>query len=247
MSIMIRFDDKKLGEVLRDRKYYRSGIRSDYGTLAIDVEEMYHGKVIDKLLALRDADLEFTSYKHLENTIFDNFKKAFGNAVEMSKAEKRKFISVDITTFIESPRDLEGDSLVIPEALQFEDVDLSKRDEIDYRLESVRDLLTISEYDYLDFRLNGQRSVAEVMTIMHYNRTQVANILRDIKRKCAHLRTEGSKYTFTPYGDYDMRNTLELFSLSEYSRNQYVNYVSTNKLAIHVEESYGNGFEIGIY
>lgn len=237
MSIMIRFDDKKLGEVLRDRKYYRSGIRSDYGTLAIDVEEMYHGKVIDKLLALRDADLEFTSYKHLENAIFDNFKKAFGNAVEMSKAEKRKFISVDITTFIESPRDLEGDSLVVPEALQFEDVDLSKRDEIDYRLESVRDLLTISEYDYLDFRLNGQRSVAEVMTIMHYNRTQVANILRDIKRKCAHLRTEGSKYTFTPYGDYDMRNTLELFSLSEYTKNQYVNYVSTNKLAIYVEES----------
>ena len=121
--------------------------------------------------------------------------------------------------------------------MQFEDVDLSKRDEIDYRLESVRDLLTISEYDYLDFRLNGQRSVAEVMTIMHYSRTQVANILRDIKRKCAHLRTEGSKYTFTPYGDYDMRNTLELFSLSEYSSNQYVNYVSTNKLAIYVEES----------
>jgi hypothetical protein len=244
---MIRFDDNKLGEVLRDMKYYRSGIRSDYGTLAIDVEEMYHGKVIDKLLALREADLEFTNYKHLENTIFDNFKKAFGNAVEMSKAEKRRFISVDITTFIESPRDLEGDALVVPEALQFEDVDLSKRDEIDYRLESVRDLLTISEYDYLDFRLNGQRSVAEVMTIMHYSRTQVANILRDIKRKCAHLRTEGSKYTFTPYGDYDMRNTLELFSLSEYSRNQYVNYVSTNKLAIHIEESDLLASKGGIY
>lgn len=237
MNTMIRFDDKKLSEVLRDTKYYRSGIRSDYGTLAIDVAEMYHGKIIDKLLALRDADLEFESYKHLENTVYDNFRKAFGNAVEMSKAEKRRFISVDITTFIESPRDLEGDSLVVPEALQFEDVDLSKRDEIDYRLESVRDLLTISEYDYLDFRLNGQRSVAEVMTIMHLNRTQVANILRDIKRKCAHLRDEGAKHTFTSYGDYDMRNTLELFSLSEYSSNQYVNYVSTNKLAIYVEES----------
>lgn len=231
-----RLDDKKLGEALKSRKYYYSGIRSDYDTLSIELEEFYHGRIVDKLLALHSAGIEFESPKHLENAIYENFKNAFLDAVRFTKAEKRQRVSIDINDYIEYYG--EGDGPLLPEALKHEDADFDSVhvDEIDLKMKMVKELLSVDEYNYLDLRLNAQCSVNQVMEIMRITKNRADRLLKDIKRKCKHLRTEGFKYSLTPYGEVDSRNTLESFHMSEHASNQYINYVSTNKLAIHVED-----------
>ena len=241
-----RLDDKKLGQVLRDRKYYRSGIRSDYPALSIELEESYNDYIVSKMLSLYNKDLEYDTPKHLENLIYDTFKKAFLNAVKYVGRDKRRVSFVNIDKFIETS---ESEDIKMPENMKHKDVEFDNLpvDEIDIKLSIVKELLSDDEYNYLDLRLNAQCSVAEVKEVMEIDNTQVDDLLRRIKRKCKHLRTEGAKYTFTPYGDYDKRNTLELFHMSEELKNQYVSYASSNKLAIHIEESYGFAFKRGLY
>ena len=232
---MTRLDDRKLGEVLNDRKYYRSGIRSDFGALSVELEESYNGYIIDKMLNLYNKEVEFETARDLENLIYDVFKKAFLNAVKYINRDKRRVQFVDVESYIEKGED----EIKMPDNMKHEDVDFDVHhfDTIDYRLKQVSSIVSSDEYNYLDLRLNAQCSVAEVKEVMELDTIQVNNLLRDIKRKCAHLRTEGAKYTFTPYGEIDSRNTLNLFHMYEHSSNQYLNYVSTNKLAIHIDES----------
>ena len=242
---MTRLDDKKLGEVLNDRKYYRSGIRSDFGALSVELEESYNGYIIDKMLNLYNKEVEFETARDLENLIYDVFKKAFLNAVKYINRDKRRVQFVDVESYIEKGED----EIKMPDNMKHEDVDFDVHhfDTIDYRLKQVSSIVSSDEYNYLDLRLNAQCSVAEVKEVMEIDNTQVDDLLRRIKRKCKHLRTEGAKYTFTPYGDYDKRNTLELSHMSEELKNQYVSYASSNKLAIHIEESYGFAFKRGLY
>lgn len=234
-TMKARLDEQKLGQVLRDRKYYRSGIRSDFGALSIELEESYNGYIVDKMLNLYNKGMEFETARDLENLIYDVFKKAFLNAVRYINKDKRRVKFVDVESYIEKGED----EIKMPDNMKHEDVDFDNLpvDEIDVKLSIVRELLNDDEYNYLDLRLNAQCSVAEVKQEMEINNVQANNLLRDIKRKCKHLRTEGSKYSFTPYGEVDSRNTLDLFHMFEHSSNQYLNYVSTNKLAIHIEES----------
>jgi len=234
MITRIKFDNKKLSQVLKNKSYYLSGTR-DYGTLSMELEEFYHGLVIDKLLALYNADLEYETAKHLENTIYSNFKNAFVDAVRMTKADKRSIESIEINSYISY---LEANELDIPDSLTTEDDDHDylRVDEIDQKLSLVKGLLSNEENKYLDLRLNGQYSVAEVKEAMNLSNNGNDTILKSIKRKCKHLKVDEPRYRFKPYGEIDNRTTLEEFSLYEWNHNQYVNFVSSNELSIHVEK-----------
>ena len=234
---MIRFTEKKLGEVLDNPKYYRSGIRADYDRLSVDLEEVYRGYITEGLMRQFNADLSYETAKHLENTIYAVFKLAFADAVKWTKRAKRSAQFVNIDNYVEnSTKHLEDDSMSLPEGLTYEDVDLTKRDEIDVKLEAVMDILTTTEYNYLDYRLNGQRSVDEVAMELGLTKDKVYDLLDAIKRKCVDLRSGHSAKEWTPYGETDYRNNIELFFLSEWLDNEYIGAISTNTLAVYVED-----------
>ena len=234
---MIRFTEKKLGEVLDNPKYYRSGIRADYDRLSVDLEEVYRGYITEGLMRQFNADLRYETAKHLENTIYAVYKLAFVDAVKWTKRVKRQVYMQNIDDYIEGATDAyEHTNLTLPEGLKYEDVDFTKRDEIDVKLEAVMDILTTTEYKYLDYRLNGQRSVDEVATELGLTKAKVYDLLDAIKRKCVDLRSGHSAKEWTPYGETDYRNNIELFFLSEWLDNEYVGAISTNTLAVYVED-----------
>jgi len=236
---MIRFTEKKLGEVLDNPKYYRSGIRADYDRLSVDLEEVYRGYITEGLMRQFNADLSYETAKHLENTIYAVFKLAFADAVKWTKRVKRQGHMQNIDDYIEGATyAYEHTNLTLPEGLKYEDVDFTKRDEIDVKLEAVMDILTTTEYKYLDYRLNGQRSVDEVATELGLTKDKVYNLLNTIKRKCVDLRSGHSAKEWTPYGETDYRNNIELFFLSEWLDNEYIGAISTNTLAVDVDKVY---------
>ena len=236
---MIRFTEKKLGEVLANNKYYANGIRADYDSLSIDLEEVYRAYITEGLMRQFNADLKYETAKHLENTIYAVYKLAFADAVKWTKRVKRSAEFVNIDNYVEnSTKHLEDDSMSLPEGLTYEDVDFTKRDEIDVKLEAVMDILTTTEYKYLDYRLNGQRSVDEVATELGLTKDKVYNLLNTIKRKCVDLRSGHSAKEWTPYGETDYRNNIELFFLSEWLDNEYIGAISTNTLAVDVDKVY---------
>ncbi len=234
---MIRFTEKKLGEVLDNPKYYRSGIRADYDRLSVDLEEVYRAYITEGLMRQFNADLSYETAKHLENTIYAVYKLAFADAVKWTKRAKRQVHLQNIDDFVEGATNAyEYTDLTLPEGLKHEDVDFTKRDEIDVKLEAVMDILTTTEYKYLDYRLNGQRSVDEVATELGLTKAKVYDLLDAIKRKCADLRSGHSAKEWTPYGETDYRNNIELFFLSEWLDNEYIGAISTNTLAVYVED-----------
>jgi hypothetical protein len=242
---MINLDDRKLGEVLKDKKYYRSGIRSDFGELSIELEESYHGHIVDKMLNLYNKEMEFQTARDLENLIYDVFKKAFIDAVRFINRDKRRVQFVDVESFIEKGED----EIKMPDNMKHEDIDFDVHhvDNIDVKLRAVKKLLKEDEYNYLDLRLNSQCSVAEVMEDMDITKSKADGLLKSIKRKCSHLKSDTPKYTLEPYGEIDSRNSLELFHMSEELKNQYVNYASSDKLAIHIEDVDAFGLKKRLY
>jgi hypothetical protein len=234
---MIRFTEKKLGEVLDNAKYYRSGIRSDYNSLSIDLEEVYRAYITEGLMRQFNADLSYETEKHLENTIYAVHKLAFVDAVKWTKRAKRNVQFQNIEDYVEGATNAyEYTNLNLPEGLKYEDVDFTKRDEIDVKLEAVMDILTTTEYKYLDYRLNGQRSISQVATALGLSKENVYDLLDAIKRKCKDLRSGHTAKQWTPYGETDYRNNLELFFLSEWADNEYVGMISTNTFAIPLED-----------
>jgi hypothetical protein len=233
---MIRFTEKKLGEVLDNARYYLSGIRSDYDSLSIDLEEVYRAYITEGLMRQFNADLSYETAKHLENTIYAVHKLAFVDAVKWTKRAKRNVQFQNIDDFSDSTKHLEDDVLNLPEGLKYEDVDFTKRDEIDVKLEAVMDILTPTEFNYLDYRLNGQRSVAEVREALNLSKNQVDDLLKGIKRKCVDLRSGHDAKQWTPYGETDYRNNIELFFLSEWIDNEYIGAISTNTLAVDPDQ-----------
>jgi DNA-binding CsgD family transcriptional regulator len=234
---MIRFTEKKLGQVLENAKYYRSGIRSDYDRLSVDLEEVYRAYITEGLMRQFNADLSYETEKHLENTIYSVHKLAFVDAVKWTKRAKRNVQFQNIEDYVEGATNAyEHTNLTLPEGLKYEDVDFTKRDEIDVKLEAVMDILTPTEYKYLDYRLNGQRSISEVATALGLSKENVYDLLDAVKRKCKDLRSGHDAKQWTPYGETDYRNNLELFFLSEWADNEYIGAISTNTFIKDVED-----------
>ena len=214
----MKLSNKHLSDALNTKKYYNAGVKASYRgkPLNVNLEEFYLGQITKHLTGLVSAEREFENDAEVSRVLFTLFKLAFVDAVRMTKAAKN---SIHFET---SSYDDEGNNLeAIDESVEYVD-------ELDAQLNTLKPLVSETEFRYLELRINNRMSKSDAAEEMNITSRQADRYLDNTKRKASHLHSGYTAYEFKPYGETAEFRTIEDYFINEFIENQYVGAISSN-------------------